>query len=217
MDINKNQKKITLAVPKGRILEELSPLFSKIGIIPEADFFDENSRKLIFSSNIDFLEIVKVRSFDVATFVKYAGADLGICGLDVIKEFADEDFFTTLNLNIGKCRLSIAGSQNLVNNNWQSKSHLRIATKYPNISSKFFASQGIQTEIIKLNGAIEIASKLQLCDYIVDLVSSGRTLKENNMIEIIKIIDVSSHLIINKNSLKNFNYLINQIISLFDE
>jgi ATP phosphoribosyltransferase len=217
MDINKNQKKITLAVPKGRILEELSPLFSRIGIIPEADFFDENSRKLIFSSNIDFLEIVKVRSFDVATFVKYAGADLGICGLDVIKEFADEDFFTTLNLNIGKCRLSIAGSQNLVNNNWQSKSHLRIATKYPNISSKFFASQGIQTEIIKLNGAIEIASKLQLCDYIVDLVSSGRTLKENNMIEIIKIIDVSSHLIINKNSLKNFNYLINQIISLFDE
>jgi ATP phosphoribosyltransferase len=113
--------------------------------------------------------------------------------------------------------LSIAGSQNLVNNNWQSKSHLRIATKYPNISSKFFASQGIQTEIIKLNGAIEIASKLQLCDYIVDLVSSGRTLKENNMIEIIKIINVSSHLIINKNSLKNFNYLINQIISLFDE
>lgn len=217
MDINKNQKKITLAVPKGRILEELSPLFSRIGIIPEADFFDENSRKLIFSSNIDFLEIVKVRSFDVATFVKYAGADLGICGLDVIKEFADEDFFTTLNLNIGKCRLSIAGSQNLADNNWQTKSYLRIATKYPNISSKFFASQGIQTEIIKLNGAIEIASKLQLCDYIVDLVSSGRTLKENNMIEIIKIIDVSSHLIINKNSLKNFNYLINQIISLFDE
>jgi len=217
MDINKNQKKITLAVPKGRILEELSPLFSRIGIIPEADFFDENSRKLIFNSNIDFLEIVKVRSFDVATFVKYAGADLGICGLDVIKEFADEDFFTTLNLNIGNCRLSIAGSQNLIDNNWQTKSHLRIATKYPNITSKFFASQGIQTEIIKLNGAIEIASKLQLCDYIVDLVSSGRTLKENNMIEIIKIIDVSSHLIINKNSLKNFNYLINQIISLFDE
>ena len=212
-------KKIILEVPKGRILEELEPLLKKIAIIPEEEFFNEKTRKLTFSTNFSNLEIIKVRSFDVATFVKFGGASLGICGLDVLKEFSSQEILPILDLNIGKCRLSIASQIDKINNHendWHQKSHLRIATKYPNIANNYFANLGIQTEIIKLNGAIEIAPKLQLCDYILDLVSSGKTLQENNMVEIKKIFDVSSYLVVNRNSLKTNSQFINQIINIFD-
>lgn len=212
-------KKIILAIPKGRILQDLIPLFNKISLKIEADFYDDNSRKLVFTTNFLFLEVVKVRSFDVATFVKFGGASLGICGLDVLKEFSSQEILPILDLNIGKCRLSIASQIDKINNHendWHQKSHLRIATKYPNIANNYFANLGIQTEIIKLNGAIEIAPKLQLCDYILDLVSSGKTLQENNMIEIKKIFDVSSYLVVNRNSLKTNSQFINQIINIFD-
>ena len=212
-------KKIILAIPKGRILQDLIPLFNKISLKIEADFYDDNSRKLVFTTNFSFLEVVKVRSFDVATFVKFGGASLGICGLDVLKEFSSQEILPILDLNIGKCRLSIASQIDKINNHendWHQKSHLRIATKYPNIANNYFANLGIQTEIIKLNGAIEIAPKLQLCDYILDLVSSGKTLQENNMIEIKKIFDVSSYLVVNRNSLKTNSQFINQIINIFD-
>ena len=212
-------KKIILAIPKGRILQDLIPLFNKISLKIEADFYDDNSRKLVFTTNFPFLEVVKVRSFDVATFVKFGGASLGICGLDVLKEFSSQEILPILDLNIGKCRLSIASQIDKINNyenDWHQKSHLRIATKYPNIANNYFANLGIQTEIIKLNGAIEIAPKLQLCDYILDLVSSGKTLQENNMIEIKKIFDVSSYLVVNRNSLKTNSQFINQIINIFD-
>ena len=105
-------KKITLAVPKGRILQDLLPLFKKINLQPEPDFFNENSRKLFFATNLENLEIIKVRSFDVATFVKFGGADLGICGFDVLSEFPSKQIFLMLDLKIGKCRLSIAGKKN---------------------------------------------------------------------------------------------------------
>jgi len=212
-------KKIILAIPKGRILQDLIPLFSNISLKIEADFYNDNSRKLVFATNFQFLEVVKVRSFDVATFVKFGGASLGICGLDVLKEFSSQEILPILDLNIGKCRLSIASQINKTNNyenDWHQKSHLRIATKYPNIANNYFASLGIQTEIIKLNGSIEIAPKLQLCDYILDLVSSGKTLQENNMVEIKKIFDVSSYLVVNRNSLKTNSQFINQIINIFD-
>ena len=212
-------KKIILAIPKGRILQDLIPLFNKISLKIEADFYDDNSRKLVFTTNFPFLEVVKVRSFDVATFVKFGGASLGICGLDVLKEFSSQEILPILDLNIGKCRLSIASQIDKINNHendWHQKSHLRIATKYPNIANNYFANLGIQTKIIKLNGAIEIAPKLQLCDYILDLVSSGKTLQENNMIEIKKIFDVSSYLVVNRNSLKTNSQFINQIINIFD-
>jgi ATP phosphoribosyltransferase len=212
-------KKIILAIPKGRILQDLIPLFNKISLKIEADFYNDNSRKLVFTTNFLFLEVVKVRSFDVATFVKFGGASLGICGLDVLKEFSSQEILPILDLNIGKCRLSIASQIDKINNHendWHQKSHLRIATKYPNIANNYFANLGIQTEIIKLNGAIEIAPKLQLCDYILDLVSSGKTLQENNMIEIKKIFDVSSYLVVNRNSLKTNSQFINQIINIFD-
>lgn len=209
-------KKIILAVPKGRILEELTPFFLKINLEIEPDFFDDNSRKLVFKTNLEFLEVVKVRSFDVATFVKFGGADLGVCGLDVVNEFSAPEILSVLDLKIGKCRLSIAGINQKNSLLWQEKSHLRIATKYPKIASNYFAKIGIQTEIIKLNGAIEIAPKLNLCDYILDLVSSGKTLQENNMIEITKVFDVSSYLVVNRNAIKINSDKINQVIKIFD-
>jgi len=212
-------KKIILGLPKGRILEELKPFFKKINFEVEQDFFNENSRKLTFASSLDFLDVVKVRSFDVATFVKFGGADLGICGLDVIKEFASPQILSVIDLGIGKCRLSIAGKENNEENilkKWQEKSHLRIATKYPKIANQYFSELGIQTEIIKLNGSIEIAVKLNLCDYILDLVSSGKTLQENNMSEVKTILDVSSYLVVNRNSIKTNNTNINQVINIFD-
>lgn len=212
-------KKTILAIPKGRILQELMPLFSKIKLKPEAEFFDDNSRKLVFSTNMPFMDVVKVRSFDVATFVKFGGANIGICGFDVINEFSSPEILSVLDLNIGKCRLSLASLDEKNTNqeiDWQKKSHLRIATKYVKIANNYFANLGIQTEIIKLNGAIEIAPKMQLCDYILDLVSSGKTLEENNLIEVRKIFDVSSHLIINRNALKTNGNFFNKLIEIFD-
>jgi ATP phosphoribosyltransferase len=208
-------KKIIFAVPKGRILEELMPLLTKSDIIPEADFFNESSRKLVFTTNRKNLDLVKVRSFDVATFVKFGAADIGICGLDVLKEFSSSEIFPVLDLGIGKCRLSIAARKS-VELELSKRSHIRIATKYTSIASNYFSELGIQAEAIKLNGSIEIASKLNLCDFILDLVSSGKTLIENDMIELRKILDVSSYLVVNRTSFKTANHEINQLIKIFD-
>jgi ATP phosphoribosyltransferase len=209
-------KKILFAVPKGRILEELKVLFNKINLKPEDDFYNENSRKLVFATNFSNLEIVKVRSFDVATFVRFGAADIGVCGLDVIEEFSSHEIFSLLDLGIGKCRLSIAAI-NKESVDFKGLSHIRIATKYTNLASKYFAKKGIQAELIKLNGAIEIAPKLGLCDFIIDLVDSGKTLKENNMIELETIIVISSYLIANRTSFKTKNDEINALLKLFND
>lgn len=207
-------KKILFAIPKGRIMNDLGKIFAQIGIIPEQEFFDENSRKLVFKTNLESLEIVKVRSFDVATFVKFGVCDIGICGSDVIKEFDSKDIFQVLDLDIARCRLSVAATKKIKISN-SLYSHIRVATKYVNISREFFMKRGIQAEIIKLNGAIEIAPILGLCDVIIDLVDTGKTLEQNNIHEIEKIFDVSSFLIINKGSLKTKNSELNKIIDLF--
>lgn len=208
-------KKLTFAIPKGRILEELAPLLTRADIIPEADFFNEASRKLMFKTNRENLELVKVRSFDVATFVKFGAADIGICGLDVLREFSSPEIFSVLDLEIGKCRLSIAAKKS-VELDLKKRSHIRIATKYTAIAASYFSEIGIQAEAIKLNGSIEIAPQLNLCDFILDLVSSGKTLVENEMVELQKILDVSSFLTVNRTSFKTANSEINQLIKLFD-
>ncbi len=208
-------KKILMAIPKGRILEDIKPLFGKINIIPEKDFFDSSSRKLVFKTNLENLDLVQVRSFDVATFVKYGAADIGICGFDVLEEFSSKEIFSLLDLGIGKCRLSIAAKK-LMNLNIDSQSHVRVATKYVNIAQNYFSNLGIQVEAIKLNGSIEIAPQLGLCDFIMDLVSSGKTLIENDMVELRKIIDVTSHLIVNRTSFKTSNREINSLIEIFN-
>ncbi len=210
-------KDLIIAIPKGRILKELEGLFSKIGFIPEADFYNDNSRKLIFNSNFDNVKIIKVRSFDVATFVKFGAADLGICGLDVLEEFSSPDIHPILDLGIGKCRLAIATKNGLDGNgDFSNKSHLRIATKYLNLTNSYFSNLGIQAECIKLNGAMELAPHLNLCEYIVDLVSTGNTLRENNLVEVKKILNVSSYLVANRHSLKTKNQQLLKIIKLFD-
>ena len=190
--------------------------FAKINLQPELDFFNNNSRKLFFATNLKNLQIIKVRSFDVATFVKFGGADLGICGFDVLAEFPSKQIFSVLDLKIGKCRLSIAGKQNS-QLNFANTTSLRIATKYSNITAQYFSQKGIQAEIIKLSGAVEIASWLNLADFIVDLVSTGKTLLENNMQEISTILQVSSCLIVNRTSFKVNNLILNNIITIFNE
>lgn len=211
------KKELIIAIPKGRILKELKPLFDKINFRAEEEFYNENTRKLIFSTNIENLKIIKVRSFDVATFVKFGAADIGICGLDVLEEFKSPEIYRLLNLEIGKCRLSIAGRKELVNKfNFKDKSHIKIASKYQNITKDYFASQNIQAQCIKLNGAMELAPDLNLCDFIVDLVSSGQTLKENNLSEVEKLLDVSSYLVVNRSSFKVKNNELKKVVKLFD-
>lgn len=206
---------ITLAVPKGRILEELQPLMARAGVKPEPDFFDENSRKLQFATDVKELNLIRVRSFDVATFVAFGAAQLGVCGSDVLQEFDFPDIYAPLDLGIGKCRISVAELKELEGQDPARASHVRVATKYPNITQNHFAARGVQAECIKLSGAMELAPKLGMCGVIVDLVSSGATLKANDLVEVEKIADVSSRLIVNRTALKTRNEELNAWIDRF--
>lgn len=211
-------KKLILALPKGRILEEVTPLLARCSIIPEDDFNNDNSRKLRFTTNHENLDIIRVRAFDVATFVAYGGAHMGVVGSDAIEEFNYSEIYAPLDLGIGTCRLSVAmlkaDAEQEDPAQW---SHIRVATKYPNLTARHFAARGVQTECVKLNGAMEIAPALGLARRIVDLVSTGGTLKANNMVEVEKILDVSSRFIVNRSTLKTRNTEINQWIEKFRE
>lgn len=195
--------KLIMAVPKGRILKEVMPLFKACGILPEADFEDEDSRKLRFTTNHLELDIIRVRAFDVATFVAYGGAQLGVVGSDAIEEFNYTELYSPLDLGIGKCRLSVAVPKADLETDAPDKwSHIRVATKYPSLTARHFAKRGVQAECIKLNGAMEIAPALGLVRRIVDLVSSGATLKANGLVEVETILEVSSRLIVNRSAFK---------------
>ncbi len=212
----KDADKIVLAVPKGRILEELTPLLKKCGITPEKEFFSDSTRKLRFATNNKNLDIILVRAFDVATFVAYGAAQIGVVGSDAIEEFSYSELYSPLDLNIGKCRLSVAEHQGANDNgDTQRASHIRIVTKYPNLTSRHFAARGIQAECIKLNGAMEIAPALGLAQRIVDLVSSGKTLKANDLTEVETIMDVTSRLIVNRTAQKTAPEAINGWIDKF--
>ena len=206
---------IILAVPKGRILNELTPLLKKVDIEPEQEFFDDKSRKLMFLTNKKNLSIIKVRAFDVATFVALGAAQIGIAGDDVLNEFDYDEIYNVLDLGIGKCRLSVAKKINVNKDNLQSNGHIMVATKYKNTVINFFANRGVRAECIKLNGAIELAPRLGICSTIVDLVSTGRTLKENNLTESDVLLEITSKLIVNKISYKIMNSEISKIITKF--
>ena len=208
-------KKIIMAVPKGRILDELNPILKKIGIIPEKDFFSHDSRKLMFETNLKFLNIIRVRSFDVATFVALGAAQIGIAGDDVLNEFNYEEIYKVLDLKIGKCRLSIAKKKNSISDFSDKEGHILVATKYKNTVTNYFAKKGIRAECIKLNGAIELAPKLGICSTIVDLVSTGKTIKENNLKETDILLRITSKLIINKIAYKLMNDNITSILDKF--
>jgi ATP phosphoribosyltransferase len=194
---------IVLALPKGRILSELGPLLDRAGIRPEPDFANESSRKLSFKTNLPDLEIIRVRSFDVATFVAFGAAQLGVVGSDVLMEFNYPELYSPLDLRIGRCRLSVAEPVALgAVDDPQRWSHVRVATKYPEITRRHFAARGVQAECIKLNGALELAPTLGLCQRIVDLVSTGATLKANGLVEVEQIAEISSRLAVNRTALK---------------
>jgi len=212
------QEKLVIALPKGRILEEVMPLVQKAGIEPEAAFFDSKSRALKFATNHDHIEIVRVRSFDVATFVAFGAAQIGVCGGDVLLEFDYPEIYAPLDLDIGYCRISVAEPKDLSKdddpNRW---SHVRVATKYPNITSKYFAKRGVQAECIKLNGAMELAPNMGLCSRIVDLVSTGSTLKANGLVEVEQICEITSRLAVNRTALKTRSEEIKNWIEKFRE
>ena len=194
---------IIFAVPKGRILEEALPMLSRAGIVPEAGFGDGNNRALRFATNRADLDLIRVRAFDVATFVAHGAAQLGIVGSDVIDEFAYSELYAPVDLDIGHCRISVAEPADLAASDDPRRwSHVRVATKYPNLTRRHFEARGVQAECVKLNGAMELAPTLGLSSRIVDLVSSGRTLKDNGLVEVEVIAQVSARLIVNRAAFK---------------
>jgi len=205
--------KIIMALPKGRILNELIPLLQKAEIVPEEDFFRTSSRKLLFNTNQKNLLIIKVRSFDVATFVALGAAQVGVAGDDVINEFNYDEIYNIYDLKIGKCRLSVAKIKEKKKSD--NKGHIVVATKYKNITTNYFAKKGVRAECIKLNGAVELAPKLKICSTIVDLVSTGKTLSENNLEESSLVMQITSKLIINKIAYKLMNDDITKILNKF--
>ncbi|MEQ9329207.1 MAG: ATP phosphoribosyltransferase [Rhodospirillales bacterium] len=212
------EDKIVIALPKGRILEEAAPLLAGAGIVPESAFNDPKSRALRFATNDPNVDLIRVRSFDVATFVAFGAAHLGIAGSDVLMEFNYAELYAPLDLGIGGCRLSVAAPEQLVREEDPSTwSHVRVATKYPEITRRHFAARGVQAECIKLNGAMELAPSLGLCRRIVDLVSSGATLKANGLVEVEVIADISSRLIVNRPALKTRSETMNRWIDRFRE
>ncbi|WP_020592054.1 ATP phosphoribosyltransferase [Kiloniella laminariae] len=207
-----------LAVPKGRILKELLPLMKAAGIEPEASFFDDKCRQLRFATNVDYLELIRVRSFDVPTFVAFGAAHLGVAGSDVVMEFDYPEIYAPVDLKIGHCRMSVAAPKTLLRTEDPAQwSHIRVATKYPKITQRHFAARGVQAECIKLNGAMELAPNLGLCRRIVDLVSSGATLEANGLAEVEKIAEVSSRFVVNRAALKTRPSEINHWIRSFQE
>lgn len=194
---------LVIALPKGRVLDAVTPLLARVGIVPEPAFADPDDRKLRFTTNHPHVSIVRVRSFDVATFVAFGGAQLGVAGNDVLMEFDYPEIYAPVDLKVGHCRLVVAEPAEMVRDDDPSRwSHVRVATKYPSLTQRHFARRGVQAECIRLNGAIELAPSLGLCQRIVELVQTGSTLKANGLVEVERIAEVTSRLAVNRAALK---------------
>ncbi|MCP3677631.1 MAG: ATP phosphoribosyltransferase [Deltaproteobacteria bacterium] len=194
------QNHLTIALPKGRVLEETVALLQKAGV--DCSGALSSTRQLIFDNENDNIRFMVIRSQDVPTFVEYGAADIGIAGKDVLLE-QGKDLYEPLDLGIGFCRMAVAEPKGLRNSgNPANGTHLRVATKYPNITLKYFLEKGVQVELIKLYGSIEVAPLLGISERIVDLVSTGETLKKNGLIEVEQIMEVTAKLVCNRASLK---------------
>ena len=203
MDSTLEEGTLILALPKGRILAEVMPVVRGAGIEPEADFDDPGSRRLLFNTNVDTVKIIRVRSFDVATFVAFGAAHFGVAGDDVLMEFDYPEIYVPLDLDVGHCRLAVAEPKEMMESDDPSRwSHVRVATKYPGITRRYFAARGVQAECIVLSGAMELAPNLGLCRRIVDLVSTGDTLRANGLVEVEQIVQITSRLAVNRAALK---------------
>ena len=210
--------KIIIAVPRGRITKECKNILIKTSFAPDPMLFDKDTRKLKFKSKNRNIEYIKVRAFDACTFVAFGAAQIGIAGEDVIEEFDYSEVYAPMNLNIGHCKISVAAPKSLIKKeDPETWSNVRVATKYPNITKKFFANKGIQVEIIKLSGSMELAPTLKMCRRIVDLVSTGTTLKVNGLIEVEEIMKIQSKLIVNRSAFKTKSSEINKIIQEFEK
>jgi ATP phosphoribosyltransferase len=205
---------ITLALSKGRIFDETLPLLKAAGIEVLED--PETSRKLILPTNQAGVRVVLVRATDVPTYVEYGGADLGVTGKDTLIEHGGHGLYQPLDLQIAKCRMSVAVRADYdYATAVRSGSRLKVATKYTNIAREFFAQKGVHVDLIKLYGSMELAPLTGLADAIVDLVSTGSTLKANHLIEVERIMDISSRLVVNQASLKLKQEPIRAIIEAF--
>ena len=212
------EDKIVIALPKGRILEEAAPLLAGAGIVPEPAFTDPKSRALRFATNDPNVDLIRVRSFDVATFVAFGAAHLGIAGSDVLLEFEYAELYAPLDLGIGVCRLVVAEPEAMrAGDDPRRWSHVRVATKYPNLTRRHFAARGVQAECIKLHGAMELAPALGLCRRIVDLVETGSTLRANGLVEVETIAEVSSRLVVNRVAIKTRPVQIGALVDAFTE
>ena len=208
------KNKIIIAIPRGRIINECKYFLNKTSFAPEPLLFSDKTRKLTFKSKDPSINYIKVRAFDVCTFVAFGAAHVGIAGDDVIQEYDYSEVYAPLDLNIGHCRLSVAAPNNFLKKDDPSTwSNIRVATKYPNLSKKYFAKKGIQIETIKLNGSMELAPSLSMCRRIVDLVSTGKTLKENGLKEVDNIMNIQSKLIINRSAYKTKTKKIESIMN----
>ena len=193
---------LVIALPKGRILKELHPVLARAGLIPAEDYADEDSRRLRFPTKDSSVDVIRVRPFDVATFVAHGAAAIGVCGADVLMEFDYPEIYAPLDLGIGRCRVSVAEPVNATPDDPRRWSRVTVATKYPNIAQRHYAARGVQAEIVHLNGAMELAPSMGLARLIVDLVQTGSTLKANGLQETEVIAHVTSKLIVNRTALK---------------
>jgi ATP phosphoribosyltransferase len=202
---------ITIAMSKGRIFEETLPLLAAAGIVPAED--PEKSRKLIIATNRDDVRVVIVRASDVPTYVQYGAADLGIAGKDVLLEHGGTGLYQPLDLKIAKCRMCVAAPAGF---DYEAAvrrgARLRIATKYTTVAREHFAGKGVHVDLIKLYGSMELAPLAGLAEAIVDLVSSGSTLKANKLVEVEEIMDISARLVVNQASLKMKRELLQPVI-----
>lgn len=206
---------ITLALSKGRIFEETLPLLTAAGITVLED--PEKTRKLILPTNRDDVRVVLVRATDVPTYVQHGGADLGVAGRDVLVEHGGEGLYQPLDLNIAKCRMSVAVRSDFdYHAAVKQGSRIRVATKYTRIASQHFAEKGMHVDLIKLYGSMELAPLTGLADAIVDLVSTGSTLKANNLVEVDPFMQISSRLVVNQAALKLKRDALRQLISAFE-
>lgn len=205
---------ITLALSKGRIFDETLPLLRAAGIEVLED--PEKSRKLILSTNQPDVRVLVVRATDVPTYVQYGGADLGITGKDTLLEHGSDGLYQPLDLQIAKCRISVAVRADFdYASAVKQGSRLKVATKYVAIAREFFAAKGVHVDLIKLYGSMELAPLVGLADAIVDLVSTGNTLKANHLVEVEHIMDISSRLVVNQAALKLKQAPIRNIIDAF--
>lgn len=198
---------LTIALAKGRILEETLPLLARAGIEPVDDL--SKSRKLVFATNQADISLVLIRSADVPTYVQYGAADLGIAGKDVLAEHGGEGLYERVDLKIATCKMMTAGFPDRP----LPRTRLKVATKYPEITRRFFLEHGRQVELIKLYGSMELAPVVGLADIIVDLVDSGNTLRANGLTPMETIMDISSRLIINRAALKMKNEAVKALVS----